>query len=85
MKYSQLAPVKKWHSNATLQGHGPNVPNLPVTKYVGNSGPVVTSTYQASFWERLRFLFSSGVVHISVLGETHAPIALGMGELFEKE
>lgn len=83
MKYVQIKPATAWHVNAKLRGTA-SIPDLPVTRYIQDSRPVTSSLYRVSFWQRLKFLFSGGNIHVSVWAETHPPIAVGIGNLFER-
>lgn len=80
MKFVQLSPHKAWHTNGTLLGFS-GVASMPVTRHTQDGQPITASAWKASFWTRIKFLFC-GQVQVSLIGETHPPISVGLGEIF---
>lgn len=84
MKYEQINPIEEPHCNRifTLDGCG----DLPATVYFIDESQehrAIASHYRLSVKQRIKFLFS-GKIYVSVLGLAQPPIAVGIGNLFEK-
>ena len=93
MKNLILKPSKEWHSNDNLSGQNyEDVIDLPITR-VGNFAPDahmkgenwrgIVSVWRVSLWKRFLFLFD-GRINFCILGENHAPVAISIGDYFDK-
>lgn len=86
MKSVVLSPIKIPEANGTLSGKNfDDVADLPVTRFESVEGDRICnftmSTWKASFWTRLKFLFS-GKVNLLAMGQTHPPVSITLGEYF---
>jgi hypothetical protein len=82
---SELNPIADWHSNNVLKGIEKNgvtfVSDLPITQL----GDKIVSIWKApTFWVRIKFLLT-GKVNFQILAQTHAPIAISIGEYGKEE
>lgn len=79
MKEVSAKPIAQPHNNCTLKGYG-DVADLPTTKVVyADHQAAVVSVWAVSFWSRLRWLFD-GRINLIVYGNTHAPVAVTIGQ-----
>jgi len=83
MKYICLDPKYHRLSNTVLKGWE-GVSDLTCVRYDTEQGDkCIASYFRLTFWQRIRFLFC-GRIFLHILGTSQPPIALGIGEFFDK-
>lgn len=91
MKYHDLEPVEKWHTNAMLGGRtalpheenviGGKVNGLPVSR---NEQRIVSVWKCPSLWKRLQFLIH-GEITLTILGQQHPAVCVSLNDTLSSE
>ena len=80
----QLKAVKFPEADGKYVGQeGSGIVDLPTLSSTVDGLPAILSCWQLGFWARVRFLFT-GRVWLCALGTMHPPVALFMGNPFER-
>ena len=80
MKLVTLGPTKEHHTNSGLKGYA-DIPDLPTTVFNFEEQNYVASIWRVSWWDRIKFLFD-GRINLVVMGKTHPPVSVSIGEYF---